>query len=238
MRGAFSLGKSAEPILDGLRVTIGGNMATVLAAFAVIGLIASFHTIIFAYGRQIYSLSRAGYFPQFLSITHGTHRTPNTALIGGGIIGLAVMTLVYYIYGADAAGATIGGVLLNMAVCGAMVSYAMQGLSFIILRQKFPHIARPYRSPLGIPGAVATIVIALVTLYVQLQDPAYQKGVFGVAVWYIVGIIYFALVGRHRLVLSPEEEFALTRGQPGLLQVQGTQTPLTLPDNSARYDHP
>ena len=55
---------SAEPLLDGFRVTIGGNIAKLLALLAVIGLIASFHTIIYAYGRQIYSLSRAGYFPQ------------------------------------------------------------------------------------------------------------------------------------------------------------------------------
>jgi ethanolamine permease len=37
--------------------------------------------------------------------------------------------------------------------------------------------------------------------------------VIGVAVWFAVGILYFALVGRHKLVLSPEEEFALTKGQ-------------------------
>ena len=32
------------------------------------------------------------------------------------------------------------------------------------------------------------------------------------AIWFAVGILYFALVGRHKLVLSPEEEFALTKG--------------------------
>jgi len=215
MHGAFTLGTSGEPILDGFRVTIGGDIAKILSAFAVIGLIASFHTIIFAYGRQIFSLSRAGYFPQFLSLTHGTHRTPNVALIAGGIAGFAVMTIVYYVFGAEAAGSTIGGVLLNMAVFGAMISYAMQGLSFIMLRNKYPDIVRPYRSPLGIAGAVATVSIALATLYVQLKDPVYQKGVFGVAAWYAIGIIYFAVIGRHKLVLSPEEAFAVSGGQQG-----------------------
>jgi ethanolamine permease len=28
-------------------------------------------------------------------------------------------------------------------------------------------------------------------------------------VWFAVGILYFAFVGRHKLILSPEEEFAL-----------------------------
>jgi ethanolamine permease len=134
------------------------------------------------------------------------------------------MTIVYYIFGAEAAGSTIGGVLLNMAVFGAMISYALQGTSFILLRKKYPNISRPYRSPLGVTGAACTVVIALVTLYVQLQDPVYQKGVFGVAAWYAIGVIYFALVGRHKLVLSPEEEFAVTGGQHGHPESEGYGT--------------
>jgi ethanolamine permease len=65
--GSFALGKSGEPLLDGFRAIYGGGLAKLLALVAVVGLIASFHTIIFAKGRQIYSLSRAGYFPTFLS---------------------------------------------------------------------------------------------------------------------------------------------------------------------------
>ena len=70
-------------------------------------------------------------------------------------------------------------------------------------------------------GRVTTLAIALATLYVQLKDPVYQQGVFGVAVWYVIGILYFALIGRHRLVLSPEEAFALTRGQHGHPETEG-----------------
>ena len=65
---------SAEPLLDGFRVIYGTDIAKLLSLLAVIGLIASFHTIIFAFGRQIYSLSRAGYYPAFMSITHGGRR--------------------------------------------------------------------------------------------------------------------------------------------------------------------
>jgi ethanolamine permease len=221
MHGAFSLGSSAEPLLDGFRVTIGGFGAKALALLAVIGLIASFHTIIFAYGRQIYSLSRAGYFPQALSVTHGVHRTPNRALVAGTILGFSVMLVVWFARGAEASATAIGAVLLNMAVFGAMISYALQGLSFILLRVNMPDILRPYRSPLGIPGAAIAIVIALATLYYQFLDPNYRTGVIGVAAWYLAGIVYFAIVGRHKLVLSPEEEFALTSGAHGHPETEG-----------------
>ena len=210
--GAFGLATSGEPLLDGFRTLYGSDIAKVLSLFAVIGLIASFHTIIFAFGRQIYSLSRAGYFPEFLSLTHGRRKTPHVALISGSLLGLSVLLITWAVAG-EAGGAFIGGTLVNMAVFGAMLSYMMQALSFIQLRRRFPHIERPYRSPLGVFGAVLTFVIAAVTVYFQLLDPVYQKGVYGVAIWYALGISYFALFGRHRLVLSPEEKFAISGGK-------------------------
>jgi ethanolamine permease len=36
--------------------------------------------------------------------------------------------------------------------------------------------------------------------------------VYAVAIFYALGIVYFALYGRNRLILSPEEEFALSKG--------------------------
>jgi ethanolamine permease len=224
LHGSFSLATSAEPLLDGFRVIYGDAIAKLLALFAVIGLIASFHTIIFAYGRQIYSLSRAGYYPAILSVTHGSRKTPHLALFTGTALGLAIIMAVWFALGAEQGGALIGATLLNMAVFGAMISYAFQGLSFIQLRRKMPNIERPYRSPLGIPGAGATVLIALVTLYYQLQDPVYRNGVYAALAWYVLGILYFVFVGRHKLVLSPEEEFAISGGRHGHPEREGYGT--------------
>lgn len=224
LHGSFSLATSSEPLLDGFRVIYGTDIAKLLSLFAVIGLIASFHTIIFAFGRQIYSLSRAGYYPAFMSITHGSRKTPHVALLTGAMIGLLVIATVWFTRGAEKAEHTIGATLLNMAVFGAMISYALQGISFILLRRRMPNIERPYRSPLGIPGAAITVVIATVTLYFQLQDQAYRVGVYASLAWYVAGIIYFAAVGRHKLVLSPEEEFALTGGTHGHPEREGYGT--------------
>jgi ethanolamine permease len=147
-----------------------------------------------------------------MSVTHGSRKTPHVALVTGALIGLSVITLVWFTREAEAAEHTIGATLLNMAVFGAMISYALQGISFILLRRNMPDIERPYRSPLGIPGAALTVLIAALTLYYQLQDEAYRAGVYASLGWYIAGIAYFAVIGRHKLVLSPEEEFALTSG--------------------------
>jgi ethanolamine permease len=206
--GSFKLSTSGEPLLDGFRAIYGDGAVVVLGIVALTGLIASFHTILFAMGRQVYSLSRAGYFPTALSVTGSKRKTPYMAMISGSILGLIIMTIVYFV-----AKDQIGTTLLNMAVFGAMCSYILQAVSFILLRVKMPQMERPYRSPFGIPGAVVTIAIAAVTLYYQLGDSSYQMGIYWVLAWFAVGIIYFAAVGRHKLILSPEEEFALSKGQ-------------------------
>ncbi len=215
--GATVLGSSSAPLYDGFKTIFGdGFLAKVLALLAVAGLVASFHTILFAYGRQIYSLSRAGYFPPFLSITHGVRQTPHVALVAGAILGLAAAGAIYVARLLTPEGAKppdLVPALLYMAVFGAVISYVLQMTSFIVLRIRRPDIVRPYRSPLGIPGAALALVISVVTLVFLFLDKDYAPGVQGAAVWYALGILYFAFYARTRLVKSPEEAFAL--GQPG-----------------------
>ena len=207
--GSFKLSSSGEPILDGFKLFFGNSMAKGLSLVAVIGLIASFHAIIFAYGRQIYSLSRAGYFPTFLSITHGTKKTPNNALITGSLIGFSVLMIANILAGSNKAEVFIGGALLNMAVFSAMLSYILQSIAYIRLKKHSPNLKRPYHSPLGILGASLTIIIAIITIYYQLQDSSYQVAVFCAIVYFIIGLLYFFFIGRKKLILSPEEEAAL-----------------------------
>lgn len=213
--GSHALGTSGEPILDGFRAIYGTTavfgipIATLLSLAAVVGLVASFHTIIYAKGRQIYSLSRAGYFPTPLSVTHSKHNTPHVAMIAGSLLALVIMLALFYGLGATAGGAFIGGTLLNMAVFGAMCSYVMQAISFLLLRKNHKNIERPFNSPFGVFGAWLTLIIALVTMGFQLTDPVYQRAVLWVAAWIGVGVLYFAIFGRNKLILSPEEEFAM-----------------------------
>lgn len=206
--GSFALSQSGEPLLDGFKVLFGDNIAKLLALVASIGLMASFHTIIFAFGRQIYSLSRAGYFPIFLSLTHSKRKTPYTALILGTVIGFVVLLITRYLAG-DESEVFVGGALLNIAVFSAMLSYVLQSGSFILLRKKRPDLDRPYKSPFGNPGAWITIFLACSIIYYQLQDESYRTAVFIAIAYLVLGLLYFAFKGRHNLILSPEEEFAL-----------------------------
>ena len=222
--GAEEIRVSGEPLLDGFRVIFGEGgetTANILGLAAVAGIIASFHTIIYAYGRNVFSLSRAGYYPHFLSVTHGRRNTPYVALIAGAVIGFGLAFLLDQALKNEWLGGNLYAALLSMAVAGAVVSYFLQMVSFILLRRNLPDIERPYRSPLGVPGAAIGAVIALVSLAACFWRDDYRPGVVGVAIFYLIALAYFALVGRNRLVLSPEEEFALTRGLHGHPEREG-----------------
>ena len=177
-------------MFDGFKAVFGeGTAASVLALIGLIGLIASFFTIIYAYGRNTYSLSRAGYFPQSLSITHPTRNTPYVALIAGAVVGYILALVIYFLgQSENALAGKIVGALLYMAVFGAVISYFMQCLAFIMLRRRLPNIERPYRSPVGVWGAAIAGVIALVALVSLFLNADYRPGVVGTLIYFLIGI--------------------------------------------------
>src|SRR5439155_21224555 len=63
--------------------------------------------------------------------------------------------------------------------------------------------------------------LAGIPLCSNFLNGVYRPGVYGVAVYYVLGVLYFAIAGGHRLVLSPEEEFALTQGEQGVPAQEG-----------------
>ncbi|WP_299073861.1 ethanolamine permease [uncultured Paraglaciecola sp.] len=194
--GSELMKNHGAPLVGALQVAYGENsgVATFVNVVGLFGLIASFFSIIFAYSRQVFALSRAGYLPRFLSIT-SSRKVPTMALIIPGVIGF-LLSLTGQ-----------GDLMITMAVFGATISYALMMLSHIILRKKEPNLARPYRTPGGtLTTGIALVlaIIAFASTFVVSLDAALWAGVF-----YAVLVAYFVFYSRHHLVAkSPDEEFA------------------------------
>jgi ethanolamine permease len=203
--GAQATGEAGEPLLDAFRVIVGDKWAAVLGLFALIGLLASLQGIMFAYGRNMYSLSRAGYYPRALSVT-GKRQAPWAALLVGAVIGYISLVVIDATGGS---GSPAGAIVLNIAVWGAMLAYLMQMISFVILRRKFPNLDRPYKSPWGLRGAVVAGVIAFLSFIGFLLNPTFRPAIVAIIIVYVIVLAVFAIWGRHRLVLSPEEKYAV-----------------------------
>lgn len=189
--GAELISASGNPLVEALGDTA---MAKVVNYIGLAGLIASFFSIIYAYSRQLFALSRAGYLPKRLSVVN-SRKAPTLALVVPGIIGF-ILSLTGQ-----------GAMLLNMAVFGAALSYVLMMVSHITLRVREPDMPRPYRTPGGIvTTGFALVIAALAVVATFLVDST-------AATWCLVVfaafMAYFGIYSRHHLVAnSPDEEFA------------------------------
>jgi ethanolamine permease len=188
--GALGVGESSAPLEVGFRSVFSGTATPwLLALISLTGLIASFHSIIYAYGRLLFALSRAGYYPRGLAAL-SRWRTPHAALITGGAIGLALCFV------ASRYSDSVGPALLNMAVFGALLSYILVLVSYLRLKADKPHMRRPYVSPLGSAGALTGIVLALICLVATFAVPSFRPGVIGVAIFLGVMLVWYWLFRR------------------------------------------
>ena len=193
--GADFMKDHGAPLVGALQAVYGEDSTA--AAFVnwvgLSGLIASFFSIIYAYSRQVFALSRAGYLPRMLSVTN-QRKVPVLALVVPGVIGF-LLSLTGE-----------GDLMLTMAVFGATISYALMTLSHIVLRRTEPGLDRPYRTPGGQLTSGTAFVLAIVafisTFLANLEAALWS------ALFYGLMVAYFGLYSRHHLVAkAPEEEF-------------------------------
>src|SRR5918994_190294 len=194
--GSAAIQDSDNPLPLAVETAYGGGnaLSTFINIAGLAGLIASFFSIIFAYSRQTFALSRAGYLPRLLSVTSG-RRTPWVALVVPGVIGFLLALTGN------------GAILINIAVFGATISYVLMMLSHILLRRNEPDLERPYRTPGGMATSGVALVLAVLaviaTFIVDVRAALITLGV------YALFLAYFGLYSRHHLVAqAPEEEFA------------------------------
>ncbi|GAA1434508.1 ethanolamine permease [Mycobacterium cookii] len=204
--GSSVIAESDNPLPLAARTALGEGswVADFVNYVGLAGLVASFFSIVFAYSRQLFALSRAGYLPRWLSVTN-SRKTPTLALIVPGTIGFIL-----------AAVTQDGALLINIAVFGATVSYVLMMVSHILLRMRQPDLPRPYRTPGGIVTTGVALALAITaviaTFFVDKVAAGWTAAIF------VAALAYFWFYSRHHLVASaPEEEFeAITSAERDL----------------------
>ena len=194
--GAAFMSDHGAPLVGALQAVHGerSTAATFVNVVGLAGLIASFFSIIYAYSRQLFALSRAGYLPRILSLT-SSRKVPALALIIPGVLGF-LLSLTGE-----------GDLMITVAVFGATASYALMTLSHILLRRREPELHRPYRTPGGTATSGVALVLSIIafasTFIVNLEAALWSALAYGLM------IAYFGVYSRHHIVAqAPEEEFA------------------------------
>lgn len=205
--GTGALQASDSPLIDALRAsTTHPSLAvqTIVNLCGLVALAASFFSIMYAFSRQIFALSRAGYLPAVLARTNRSHSPWLALLIPGSIAFGASLT-------------ASGEALIVTAVFFATTSYLLMLAAFIRLRKIAPTMLRPFRTPGGIVTAGLALLLATAAFAACLSATLLWSGIAAGVL--AAALAYFWLYSRHHLVAgAPEEEFALIAAADGDLR--------------------
>ena len=205
-------GASGEPLLDGFRAIVGDELAAVpraVRAHRSARLAAGHHVRLRA--QHVLALARR-LLPEVPLAHRQARRRRGSLSSSARVIGFIAFVLAR----CDSARRrrVAGAIVLNIAVWGAVIAYILQMVSFVILRKKFPNAKRPVREPTGRSRARSSRASSRARIFVGfLLNEAFRPAIVAIVVVYIVMLVGFALFGRNRLVLSPEEEYALSGRQ-------------------------
>ena len=171
------------PLPEAISQVLGrdSHWSKLFTSIGLFGLIASFHSLITSYSRQLFALSRSGYLPAKWSELHPRFRTPHWALLVGGLAGLVALLT-----------GTTAQVILISAL-GALVMYLISMLSLFKLRQQ-PQYVASYKTPFyplfpAIALLLSLLCLASIVYFNLLLSLIFLAGMVAV-------VIGFKLVGN------------------------------------------
>jgi amino acid transporter len=188
---------------------VGPWLGTALVAAAMISEFGTFNSLVMSYSRLPVAMAEDGHLPKIFArkLKDGA---PWVAILVLGVAWGAALGLTF-----DKL------IMLDILLYGA--SLVLEFLALIVLRVREPELARPFRVPGGMVGAVllgvgptALLLIALVTnrgehLTLWWLGSVSQLG-FGLVLM-AIGVVYYFLFGRSKLLL-PENAFGGSKGTP------------------------
>lgn len=168
-----------------LAVGAHSNATIAVNVAGLVALAASFFSTLYAFSRQLFALSRAGYLPGILARTNRRH-SPWVALLIPGAVAFA------------ASAHDDAELLVLVAVFCATFSYLLMLGAFLKLRSAEPALHRPYRAPGGVLTAIVGLALALCAFVSSLTSA--PLGSLMVAGLVVIALAYFHLYARHRPV--------------------------------------
>ncbi|OFD69905.1 amino acid permease [Bacillus mycoides] len=171
-----------------LEVVGQDKVAGVIAIGAVIGIMAVIFAYIYAATRVFFAMSRDGLLPEyFAEINRKTEAPTFTTWLTG--IGSALI-----------AGFIDLKELSNLANIGALLTFAMVGVTVIILRKTHPKLQRGFMVPF-VP--ILPIISVACCLFLMVNLPLKTWIYFGV--WLAIGVVVYFVYSKKHSHLTKEE---------------------------------
>ncbi len=210
VKGAAALAVSEQPFDEGMKLVFGEEGAGAGLAWiaGLLGQLVAYPMNLYACSRVFFALSRGGYLPQWLSVTN-EQRVPARATLTAAVLAM-VLVVPFLLKGSGDDALSVGDAMVTVSVAAATVTYILVMASYIRLQQTRPRLPRPYRSPVGVPGAFVGTALAALALVACFVEPSYRVSVLVFVGVMVFASIYYVAIAQNQLVEeSPEEQFAL-----------------------------
>ena len=169
-----------------------------------VGLLASLHAFLFAAAETLVRDAADGFAPAVL-MRHLSNGAPAVAIVVAVSAAYAALLTLYLALGRDED--QLGSLLIAAVLTATIYSYLVQLACFLVVRSSQRTLAHPLapaqlapaadQSPLGVPGAIVAIVLALVAfgsiIYLCVCAPAHAYGValvVAVALLWTAGYVF------------------------------------------------
>ena len=154
---------------------------------ATIGMVSVLLVILLAQSRILYVMAEDGLLPAPLGRLHARWQTPAVATVLTATVG-AVLSMMLPI-----------SMLGQMVSIGVLTAFVAVALAVMVWRRKYPHLARPFRTPWVPVVPVGAIVICG---YMAVGLPTATWWRFGC--WVVLGLVIYGAYGaRQRHLMAP-----------------------------------
>lgn len=165
------------PAADAMAYCYGSELfGDLMILGGICGIMTSWNGFIVGSTRIIFAMGRAKMLPPFFGRLHKRYKTPHGAILLVGIICvtaplLGQNALVWFV---------------NASAFGSVLSYLLVAVSFLVLRQKEPELARPFKVKYGkyVASLVVLFCVGFLIFYASLGSIALNRP----SEWILIGL--------------------------------------------------
>jgi ethanolamine permease len=179
----------------------------VFSIVAIFGMVVSYNGMIYAVSRQSFALGRAGYLPKVLGHVHPIRRTPDVSILFWSLVVAGFVVWGFF----SKSAVDIAVLTCNLT---ALIWYVLAMVCLFVLRRLDPHMPRPFKVPLYpvLPALVLVMSLFAAGIYAWYYHEDKPIVLWLTLIMYTLGLGYYFVFARRRLVSAAPEELAARAG--------------------------